>query len=202
MSVSTDPIPTPRSIRHIPLPQHSPTSPSQHLSMMEILSIQEAEKTSIRDAAAKRSLQEIQAEQEFQQWWDQESRRVKEEEEQTQRLINKHAREAARERGKGRGGKGGKAKGLGKKDGEEGDRGKGKRDVSAGPATKDKTAPKAAAPKQDGGRAVGHEGADHGRGTGGRGRIGRGGRGGGGGGRGGRPQGPPRDSVSASAPPA
>ncbi|PSN73675.1 hypothetical protein BS50DRAFT_192924 [Corynespora cassiicola Philippines] len=76
MSVSTTPIPNPRSVRHIPLPSHSPTSPSQHLSMMEILSLQEAEKTSIRDAAAKRSLQEIQQEQEFQEWWDQESKRV------------------------------------------------------------------------------------------------------------------------------
>jgi hypothetical protein len=194
MSVSTDPIPTPRSVRHIPLPQHDPTSPSQHLSMMEILSLQEAEKTSIRDAAAKRSLQEIQQEQEFQQWWDQESRRIIEEEEQTQRLINKHAREAARERGKGRGGKGGKSKGLGKKDGggEEGDRGKGKRDVSAGPATKQND-PAKAAPKQDSGRAPGRDSSDRGRGGGGRGRIGRGGRGGA---RGGRPQGPPRDASA------
>jgi hypothetical protein len=194
MSVSTDPIPTPRSVRHIPKPEHSPTSPSQHLSMMEILSLQEAEKTSIRDAAAKRSLQEIQQEQEFQQWWDQESRRIAEEEEQTQRLINKHAREAARERGKGRGGKGGKAKGPGKKDGggEEGDRGKGKRDVSVGPTAKVDAATKAA-PKQDGGRAPARDGSDRGRGGGGRGRIGRGGRGGA---RGGRSQGPTRDASA------
>jgi hypothetical protein len=193
MSVSTDPIPTPRSVRHIPLPQHSPTSPSQHLSMMEILSLQEAEKTSIRDAAAKRSLQEIQQEQEFQQWWDQESRRIAEEEEQTQRLINKHTREAVRERGKGRGGRGGKAKGPSKKDGgEEGDRGKGKLDVSVGPAATDNAAPKAA-PKQDGGRGPSRDASDRGRGGGGRARIGRGGRGGE---RGGRSQGPLRDASA------
>lgn len=188
MSVSTDPIPTPRSVRHIPLPQHSPTSPSQHLSMMEILSLQEAEKTSIRDAAAKRSLQEIQQEQEFQQWWDQESRRVMEEEEQTKRLVEKHARAAARDRGRGRGGRGGKAKGQGKKDGEaEEDRGKGTRDVSAASAAKD-NAEHRVAPKQDNGRST-----DRVRGGGGRGRIGRGGCGGA---RGGRPQGPPRDGTA------
>ncbi|KAF1836145.1 hypothetical protein BDW02DRAFT_494358 [Decorospora gaudefroyi] len=196
MSVSTDPIPTPRSVRHIPLPQHSPTSASQHLSMMEILSLQEAEKTSIRDAAAKRSLQEIQQEQEFQQWWDQESRRVIEEEEQTRRLVDRMARAAARDRGRGRGGRGGKAKPKDNKDGGEGgDRGKGKRDVSAGPATKDTVPPKATPKYDDGGRAPGRDGADRGRG--GRGRIGRGGRGVGG--RGGRPPGQPKDGVTASA---
>ena len=193
MSVSTDPIPTPRSVRHIPLPQHSPTSPSQHLSMMEILSLQEAEKTSIRDAAAKRSLQEIQREQEFQQWWDQESRRVIEEEEQTKKLVDKLSKGAGRGRGKGRGGRGGKAKAQDKKDGgEDADRGKGKSDGSAGPAAKDNAPPKAG-PKQDaGGRAPGRDNAARG----GRGKIGRGGRGGA---RGGRAQGPPRDSTAPSA---
>jgi hypothetical protein len=193
MSVSTDPIPTPRSVRHIPLPQHSLTSPSQHLSMMEILSLQEAEKTSIRDAAAKRSLQEIQQEQEFQQWWDQESRRVIEEEEQTKKLVDKLSKGAARGRGKGRGSRGGKAKSQDKKDGgEEAVRGKGNRDVSAGPAAKDSAPPKPA-PKQDtSGRAPGRDNATRG----GRGKIGRGGRGGA---RGGRAQGPSRDGTAASA---
>jgi hypothetical protein len=102
MSVSTTPIPTPHSVRHIPLPSHSPTSPSQNLSIMEILSLQEAEKTSIRDAAAKRSLEEIQQEQEFQQWWEQESRRVILEEEQQRRAEERLLRGAPRGRGKGR----------------------------------------------------------------------------------------------------
>lgn len=196
MSVSTDPIPTPRSVRHIPLPQHSPSSPSQHLSMMEILSLQEAEKMSIRDAAAKRSLQEIQQEQEFQQWWDQESRRVIEEEAQTKRLLDRTAKAAARGRGnKSRSGRCGKAKGQEKKDGvEEANRGKGKRDGSVSPsaaATKNDI-PKAASRNDGGGRALGQENAVRG----GRGRIGRGGRAGA---RGGRAQGPPRDGTATSA---
>lgn len=158
MSVSTDPIPTPRSVRHIPLPQHSLTSPSQHLSMMEILSLQEAEKTSIRDAAAKRSLQEIQQEQEFQAWWDEESKRVIQEEEQRKRAETRAARSTpARGKSKARGGRSGKGKAQ-----DEGDRGKQSRDVSQGPATASAPAPK-------------HEGAERGRG---RGRGHRGGRGG------------------------
>jgi hypothetical protein len=183
MSVSTDPIPTPRSVRHIPLPQHSPTSPSQNLSMMEILSIQEAEKTSIRDAAAKRSLQEIQQEQEFQAWWDEESRRVIQEEEQRKRTEERAARTTARGRSKGRGGRGGKGKGSDKKE-DEGDRGKQSRDVSQGPTTSHTASPKPA-PK--------NEGADRGRGRG------RGHRGGRGGPRGGRLQGRQRDGAATSA---
>jgi hypothetical protein len=195
MSVSTDPIPTPRSIRHIPLPQHSPTSPSQQLSMMEILSLQEAEKTSIRDAAAKRSLQEIQQEQEFQQWWDQESRRVIEEEEQTKKLVDKLSKASGRGRGKGRGGRGGKAKGQDKKDGEdEANRGKSQHDVSAGPATKEHVPPRIALKQDAGSRAPGRDNAARG----GRGRIGRGGRGGA---RGGRAQGPPKDGTAAKTQP-
>lgn len=192
MSVSTEPIPTPRSVRHIPLPQHSPTSPSQHLSMMEILSLQEAEKVSIRDAATKRSLQEIQQEQEFQQWWDQESRRVIEEEEQQKRSEARAARNAARGRGRGRGTRGGKGKVKEKKDGDgEGDRGKGSRSVSAGPVGQE-SRPSNVAPGQQGGQARGPAGGDRGRG-----RIGRGGRGAA---RGGRPPGLPRDGTTASTP--
>lgn len=183
MSVSTDPIPTPRSVRHIPLPQHSPTSPSQNLSMMEILSLQEAEKMSIRDAAAKRSLQEIQAEQEFQAWWDEESKRVIQEEEQRKRTEERAARNAGRGRSKPRGGRGGKGKGQDKKDGDgEGDRGKQSRDGSQGPATA--TAPTQTAPK--------HEGTDRGRGRG------RGHRGGRGGPRGGRLEGRQRNGATTS----
>lgn len=192
MSVSTDPIPTPRSVRHIPMPQHSPTSPSQHLSMMEILSLQEAEKTSIRDAAAKRSLQEIQQEQEFQQWWDQESRRVMEEEEQTKRLIDRYAKAAGQGRGKGRSGKGNKAKVQDKKDeGQEGPRSKAKKEPKVNPAASASENTQAKPPvKEDGAkRTAGRDGPSRG----GRGRIGRGGRGGA---RGGRPQALPREGVT------
>jgi len=169
MSVSTDPIPTPRSVRHLPLPQHDPTSPSQHLSMMEILSLQEAEKSSIRDAAAKRSLQEIQQEQEFQAWWDEESKRAIQEEEQQKRADERAIRNATRARGKPRGGRGGKNKVS-----DEGDRGKQSRDVSQSPNAPGNASSKPA-PK--------HDGADRGRGRG------RGHRGGRGGPRGGRLQG-------------
>lgn len=69
-----------QSIRHVPLsPQAISPTFLMHQSMADILSQQESEKTSIREAAAKRSLQEIQQEQEFQQWWEQESRKVMEE---------------------------------------------------------------------------------------------------------------------------
>ncbi|KAL5118503.1 hypothetical protein ACEQ8H_003518 [Pleosporales sp. CAS-2024a] len=157
MSVSTDAIPTPRSVRHIPLPQHSPTSPSQNLSMMEILSLQEAEKMSIRDAAAKRSLQEIQQEQEFQAWWDEESKRVIQEEEQRKRSEERAARNATRGRGKGRGGRG---KNQDKKEGEAGDRGKQSRELSQGPGPKGTR-------KQEGGERGGARGRGHGGGRGG-----------------------------------
>ncbi|KAF1997390.1 hypothetical protein P154DRAFT_524886 [Amniculicola lignicola CBS 123094] len=104
MSVSTTPIPTPHSVRHIPLPSHSPISPSQQLSMNEILSIQQAEKDYVKDAAAKRSLQEIQQEQEFQQWWDLESKRVMQEEEQKKR-ADERAAKAGRGKSKNRDGR-------------------------------------------------------------------------------------------------
>ncbi|KAF1845525.1 uncharacterized protein K460DRAFT_405781 [Cucurbitaria berberidis CBS 394.84] len=173
MSVSTDPIPTPRSVRHIPLPSHSPTSPSLNLSMMEILSLQEAEKTSIRDAAAKRSLQEIQQEQEFQQWWDQESRRVIEEEEQQKRVAERAVKNADRGRSsRGRGERGGKTKTKIKKaDEADGNRGKGSKAVVTAPAQQDNNPSKVPV----GGRSRGHDSSDRGRG---RGRIGRGARGG------------------------
>ncbi|KAI1814891.1 hypothetical protein GGS20DRAFT_377420 [Poronia punctata] len=74
------------------------------LALEDIIGQQQREQQSRREAVAKRSLQEIQQEQAFQEWWDQESRRTQEEE----------ARRVAREEGKekkrrGRGGA--KAKG-------------------------------------------------------------------------------------------
>lgn len=119
---TTKPIPTLHSIRHAPPPAHthSPTSPTQHLSIPTILSQQQAEKDVIRDAVAKRSLHEIQQEQEFQEWWDQESQRVMQEEEVRKRA---EAREKTG-RGRGRGSRGGRrgGRGRGKKgDGESGD---------------------------------------------------------------------------------
>jgi hypothetical protein len=168
MSVSTTPIPTPHSVRHIPLPSHSPLSPSQHLSMEEILSLQEAEKVSIRDAAAKRSLQEIQQEQEFQEWWDQESKRAIQEEEQKKRSDERTAK-ASRGRGKTRSGRG-RGKGKDRKDDDEGaGRGKGSRDLSQTPAVAKEGPAPSSTPRQDG------VGRGRGKPRGGRG-VGRGGR--------------------------
>ncbi|KAI9876005.1 MAG: hypothetical protein M1830_007568, partial [Pleopsidium flavum] len=78
-ATSTSSTPTAiKSIRHNQQPL--PAAPSVQLSMADILSQQQTEKDIIKEAVAKRSLQEIQQEQEFQEWWDQESRKVMEEE--------------------------------------------------------------------------------------------------------------------------
>lgn len=69
-----------QSIRHMPPPNRSTSGVDARTSMLDILSQQQTEKTAIKEAVAKRSLQDIQQEQEFQEWWDQESRRVQEEE--------------------------------------------------------------------------------------------------------------------------
>ncbi|KAF2716846.1 hypothetical protein K431DRAFT_289072 [Polychaeton citri CBS 116435] len=66
--------PIPHSIRHQP----RPVEPSLQLSMSDILAQQQAEKDIVKEAVAKRDLQDIQAEQEFQEWWDKESARVQE----------------------------------------------------------------------------------------------------------------------------
>jgi inhibitor of Bruton tyrosine kinase len=54
--------------------------PSLQLSMADIIGQQRREQEVIKEAVVKRSLQEIQEEQAFQEWWDQESRRAQEEE--------------------------------------------------------------------------------------------------------------------------
>lgn len=54
--------------------------PSLQLSMADIIGMQQREQEVIKEAVAKRSLQEIQEEQAFQEWWDQESKRAQEEE--------------------------------------------------------------------------------------------------------------------------
>ncbi|PHH91049.1 hypothetical protein CDD83_1840 [Cordyceps sp. RAO-2017] len=54
--------------------------PAIGASMADIIGQQKREQELVREAVAKRSLQEIQQEQAFQEWWDQESRRAQEEE--------------------------------------------------------------------------------------------------------------------------
>lgn len=106
------PQPTPKSAKSSPAVPHSksyiaPASkaePSLQLSMSDIIGQQRREQEVIKEAVAKRSLQEIQEEQAFQEWWDQESRRAQEEE---------AARAKMSASGAGRGGKSGGGRGKG-----------------------------------------------------------------------------------------
>ena len=95
-----------QSIRHTPLPTRA-SDVDARTSMTEILAQQQFEKTVVKEAVAKRSLQEIQQEQEFQAWWDNESKRVQEEEE-------AQASPAAARRGKEGRGRGGHHRGGGR----------------------------------------------------------------------------------------
>ncbi|KAK2048105.1 BTB/POZ domain-containing protein [Colletotrichum somersetense] len=58
----------------------SKAEPILGLSLQDIIGQQKREQEIVKEAVAKRSMQEIQQEQEFQEWWDQETRRVQEEE--------------------------------------------------------------------------------------------------------------------------
>ncbi|KAL2266049.1 hypothetical protein VTJ83DRAFT_5401 [Remersonia thermophila] len=90
------------------IPRETRPDPAAGLFRMEDIMTQETHaKLAVQEAAAaarKRSLQEIQEEQAFQEWWDAESKRVMEEEE--RRLERERLRELERERGRGRGGRG------------------------------------------------------------------------------------------------
>ncbi|KAJ5089860.1 hypothetical protein N7532_008544 [Penicillium argentinense] len=104
------PQPPIQSIRHIPRsdPHSASRSPSGNsFSLASILHQQQIEKDEIREAAmAKHNLQEIQAEQEFQAWWDQESKRV-------QGLLDpEQSQKKQRQRGGSRAGRGGKESGT------------------------------------------------------------------------------------------
>lgn len=103
-----------RSIRHTA----PPIEPTLQLSMADILSQQQTEKEIIKEAAARRSLQEIQEEQAFQEWWDEESRKVR-----AGDAVAAAAKPAVRGgkgmRGKGRGGSRGRGRGKGGGDGGE-----------------------------------------------------------------------------------
>ena len=95
-----------QSIRHIPAPRphYDPDDPyAANFSMSDIVSQQQMEKNAIKEAVAKRNLQEIQEEQAFQEWWDEESRRVQGE---TAKEETSHNRAA------GRGGRNRRARGA------------------------------------------------------------------------------------------
>ena len=112
-----------------PLVQHSKSytapaakaEPSLQLSMADIIGQQRREQEVIKEAVAKRSLQEIQEEQAFQEWWDQESRRAREEEAAKSKVPT----------GSGRGGKPGGGRGKG---GSRGRVGRGRGESSRGSA--------------------------------------------------------------------
>ncbi|GFF44962.1 BTB/POZ domain-containing protein 1 [Aspergillus udagawae] len=98
-----------KSIRHIPRSEpyqtsfHSPSPNS--LSLAAILMQQQTEKDELREAAtAKHNLQEIQLEQEFQEWWDKESRRV-------QGISEPDSTTASQKDSEGRSGRGGRGRG-------------------------------------------------------------------------------------------
>ncbi|TWU75961.1 hypothetical protein ED733_006704 [Metarhizium rileyi] len=80
--------------------------PTLGTSMADIIGQQQFEQQMVKEAVAKRSLQEIQEEQAFQEWWDQESRRTQEEEARRQVRAKEKDQSSSNRRGrKGRGGK-------------------------------------------------------------------------------------------------
>ncbi|KAF9888193.1 hypothetical protein FE257_009188 [Aspergillus nanangensis] len=103
-----------QSVRHIPRPEPYQTSfnspSSSSMSLAAILMQQQTEKDEIREAAtAKHNLEEIQMEQQFQEWWDEESRRVQglPDLDEPTTLSNKQGEKSSR------GGRGGRGKGAG-----------------------------------------------------------------------------------------
>ena len=79
--------------------------PTLGLSMADIIGQQRREQELVKEAVAKRSLQEIQQEQAFQEWWDQESRRAQEEEARKKNRNKDKEDKAPRRNRRGRGGK-------------------------------------------------------------------------------------------------
>lgn len=105
------------------------TEPTLGFSMEDIIGQQQREQELVKEAVAKRSLHEIQQEQAFQEWWDQESRRTQEEE--ARRKSKSRDKEENGEskgpRRGGRRGRGGKAKNSGGETTVEGQSGAGVR---------------------------------------------------------------------------
>ena len=77
--------------------------------MSEIVAQQQLEKDVVKEAVAPRDLQDIQAEQEFEEWWNRESARVQEAEQRTSAGPSNKSAKKNRPRGPRRG-KGGKEK--------------------------------------------------------------------------------------------
>jgi hypothetical protein len=106
-----------QSIRHIP----APVEPSLQLSIDDIVEQERLQKELLKEAVAKRDLGEIQAEQEFAEWWEKESRRVQgydvepTDENAKGDAAKSSAKKGPRRKGKGEGsgGRGGKGKANG-----------------------------------------------------------------------------------------
>lgn len=89
---------TPHSRTYItPAPK---AEPLVGFSMEDIIGQQRREREAVKEAVAKRPLEDIQQEQAFQEWWDAESKRTQEEE--ARRLASERAK--AKRRGRGRNG--------------------------------------------------------------------------------------------------
>jgi hypothetical protein len=105
-----------QSIRHTP----APVEPSLQLSIDDIVEQERLQKELLKEAVAKRDLGEIQAEQEFAEWWEKESRRVQgydvegADENAKGDAAKGSAKKGPRRKGRGEGsGRGGKAKANG-----------------------------------------------------------------------------------------
>ena len=92
-----------QSIRHTPAPASTSLSYTAQSSMTDILLQQQTEKTAVKEAVAKRSLQDIQQQQEFEEWFDSESRRVQEEEAQASAVAATASKDGRGKRGRGGG---------------------------------------------------------------------------------------------------
>ncbi|KAL5350661.1 hypothetical protein ACLOAV_004230 [Pseudogymnoascus australis] len=129
---------TPQLMKSSPLatnrelfPALSPRAePTLQLSMSDIIGQQKREQDLVKEAVAKRSLQEIQEEQAFQEWWDKESRRAQEEEtarsEPAPSTPKKGTSRGRGKRGRGGGGGGGGGGGRGASNTVQGESRKGK----------------------------------------------------------------------------
>ena len=100
---------TPHSTRHT---SPTPAEPTIQLSMADILAQQQTEKDILKEAVTKRSLLDIQEEQAFQEWWDQEEKATRE---------RMEAEEAAKGRKEGSRGRGGRRRGKARQGAASGD---------------------------------------------------------------------------------
>ncbi|KAH7175668.1 hypothetical protein EDB81DRAFT_15926 [Dactylonectria macrodidyma] len=104
---------------------------TQGFSMADIIGEQKREQELVKEAVAKRSLQEIQQEQAFQEWWDQESQRAQEEEARRKATKSRDKEDKGPRRGNRRG-RGGKVKNGGEAMADGGQSGGGSGGAGAG----------------------------------------------------------------------